>query len=463
MNKLPPILLAVLLAAPLAGEDRNSDFLERERLPLDQALSLPRVDPKRLVKDSNSFLKEREPEMTPEEYALYEKIAGMLATNPDLAVRMLEAMVNEKERPSPAFEFILGNAYYAANQTERAEKSYRSAVERFPEFVRSWKNLGVLCYSSSRFPEAVKCFSKAVVLGDREPSTFGLMGYCLERQDNPIAAEMAYMQALGGDPANSDWKEGLLRIYIAAKQYGRAEPLVRSLIKERPTEARLWLNYAGLLLADQRKLEAMAVLETAQAAGAAGPDEFALLGDLYAEQGLAAEAAAAYTKVLGPARARGEQKLLQFAQVLIAAGRLPEAEQTLALLKGEPTPAGRLALLQVRADLLMAKKLWPEARREIDMLLAVAPLNGRALLALGRTHLEERDLPHAAFAFEAACRIPETAYPASLELANIELKNHRYAKAVEYLERALRLQRTDAVEDYLARVKTLVPADPPSG
>ena len=464
MKKLPLILLlAGMLAGPVAGEDPNDEFYERNRLLLDQMSRPPQVDTKRIVKESGSFLKEREPEMTPEEYALYEKIVTMLTTNADLAVKMLEAMTNEKERPSPAFEFILGNAYYAANQTERSEKSYRSAIERYPDFLRAWKNLGVLYYSGSRYPEAVTCFSKAVVLGDREPSTFGLLGYCLERQGNPIAAEMAYMQALGGDPANADWKEGLLRIYVEAKQYGRAEPLVRSLIRERPTETRFWLNYAGILVADQRKLEAMAVLESAQVAGAAGPDELTLLGDLYAEQGLAAEAVAVYGKVLGPARARGEQKLLQFARVLITAGRLPEAEQTLAALKGEPTPAGRLALLQARAELLMAKKLWPEARREIEALLALAPLNGRALLTLGRTHLEQKDLPHAAFAFEAAVRIPETAYPASLELANIELKNRRYAKAVEYLERALRLQRTDAVEDYLAHIRALVPPEANSG
>jgi tetratricopeptide (TPR) repeat protein len=336
-------------------------------------------------------------------------------------------------------------------------------VDRYPAFVRAWKNLGVLHYTAGRFDEATKCFSKAVTLGDREPTTFGLLGYSLEQQGNPVSAEMAYLQALGGDPANADWKEGLLRIYADGRQFGRAEPLIRGLIREKPTEARLWLNYAGILLADQRKLEAMAVLEAAQAAGAAGADELSLLGDLYAEQGLAAEAVAVYVKIPAAAQPRGEQKLLHFARVLIASGHHAEAERTLATLKGDLTPAGRFALLQARADLFMARKRWPEARREIEALLALAPLDGRALLTLGRTHLEEKDLARAAFAFESAYRVPASAYQASLELANIELRNRRYAKSVAYLEHALSLQRTDAVEGYLARVKTLVPVDPSSG
>ena len=449
------LIACLLLATPLAAADIEYDLLIRST-----ELPRPATDPKALVKASTKFLRDREPEMTGEEYALYEQVSAMLATNPEFAVRMLEAMRNDKQPPSPAFEFILGNAYYAVNQPERAEQSYRNALTRYPDFQRAWKNLGVLHYSGGRYPEAARCFAKAVSLGDREASTLGLLGFSLERQGNVIAAEMAYLQALAGEPASSDWKEGLLRIYLDGRQLGRAEPLLRTLIREKPTERRLWLNYAGLLLADHRKVAAMAVLEAAQAAHAAGPDELGLLGDLYADQGLATEAIATYARVLTPERPRGEEKLLRYAQMLLAAGRLADAERTLAALPGELSPAGQRARLQARADLRLAERRWPEARRELDALLALAPLDGRALLALGRAHLGEQDLPRASFAFEAAYRIPDSAYQASLELANLELKQRRFAKAAAYLEHALSLQRSDAVEQYLARVRSLVPPAP---
>jgi tetratricopeptide (TPR) repeat protein len=125
-------------------------------------------------------------------------------------------------------------------------------------------------------------------------------------------------------------------------------------------------------------------------------------------------------------------------------------------LKSELTPAGRIDFLQARANLFFARKQWREARQELQKLLELAPLNGKALLSLGRTYAAEDDLPHATFAFEAALQIPDCAYRADLELANIELKNRHYDKSVAYLETALKIERTAAVEDYLARIRTLI-------
>ena len=452
--------LALSLAVPAAGEQ---SLLDAFMIGAPKAAEAPKLDPKRIINESNSFLKEREPEMTAEEYALYEKVTTMLTTNVPFALKMLEAMMSDKEPPSPAFEFILGNTYYASNQPDLAEKRYRSAVTRYPNFVRAWNNLGILYYTSNRFADAVPCFSKSVVLGDRDPTTFGLLGFCLEKERNVVSAEMAYMQALSGDPANSDWKEGLLRIYIESKQYSRAEALLRNLIKERPTDKRFWMSFAGVLLAQGRKIETVVLLETATGAGVSGPDELLLLGDLYAEQNLAAEAVAIYQKALSPARDQGEQRLIHFAQVLIAEGKLVEAEQALDALKPELTPQGQLALLQGRANLLIAHKRWAEARAQAEAVLKIKPLDGKALLTVGRTYAEEHDFAHAMLAFEAAYRIPESAYRASLELAGLELKNRRYAKSVEYIENALSIQKSDTVEDYLARVKTLLGRDATSG
>jgi predicted Zn-dependent protease len=250
--------------------------------------------------------------------------------------------------------------------------------------------------------------------------------------------------------------EGLLRIYIQGKQYGRAESLVKNLIKERPRETRYWLTYANILLEANRKLEAIAVLEAAVGTGVAGPDELNLLADLYAEQRLVPEAVAIYQRILGASPAQGEQKLIHFAEVLIAGGQFAQAQEVLGSMKAELTPAGRINVLQAKSSLLVARKQWREARQELEELLKLAPLNGKALLSLGLAYAGEDDLPHATLAFEAACQIPESAYRADLELANIELKNRHYDQSITYLEAALKIEKTDAVQNYLTRIKTLV-------
>ncbi len=421
--------------------------------------SEPKLDPKRIINDSNSFLKEREPEMTEEEYALYQKVVTMLSSNPDFALKLLEAMMSDKDQPSPAFRFILGNAYYAAGMNDKSEANYRSAVTSYPTFLRAWINLGILYYSTGRYAEAVPCFSKAVVLGDRDSTTFGLLGYSLQKQGDLVSAEMAYMQALSGDPSNTFWKEGLLEICIDGKQFTRAESLVKNLIKEQPSDTRYWLTYANILLAEGRKLEATVLLETAAGTGVANVEELTMLGDLYAEQNLVPEAAEIYRRILTPSNAVGEQKLLHYTEVLISAGRLDDAQRVLGMLKPETASRGGVDVLQTRADLLAAQRKWPEERRVIDDLLKIAPLNGRALISLGRAYVAEDDVARATLAFEAAYGITGSTYVASLELANIEIKNRHYTKSVEYLQKALSIEKTDAVQDFLVRVKTLAAKD----
>ena len=454
---------SLALLATAAGQDLDQGGLNQfllNRMIAPSSSGQPKLDPKRIINKSNSFLKDREPEMNAEEFALYQRVVEMFETNAPLAVKLLEAMMGNKEPPSPAFEFILGNAYYNAGQVDQAEARYRSAVKRYPEFVRAWNNLGVLCYTANRFADAAPCFSKAVTLGDRDPMTFGLLGSCLEREDDDVSAELAFMQALGGDPGNVEWKEGLLRICIRQKQFARAESMVKKLVKDRPQETRYWLVYANILMSENRKLDATVVLETAAGTGVADADELAVLGDLYAEQNFSAEALRTYQKLRSVAPETGERRMLTLAGLQTDAGKFPEAKETLDRLEPKLAATRRVEFLQARADWFAAQKQWPAARAQLDTLLQLAPANGRALLGLGRAYAAESDPVHAQFAFEAAARVDDVKYMASLELANLELKNRHYGRSADYLQQALRIERTDAVEDYLTRVKSLAADEP---
>lgn len=461
--KHPSRILFLLLAFPLGGLAQDSLLEEQmlrqqleERDEKRGTRNAPQLDPKRIINESANFLTEREPEMTAEEYALYERVVKMMNARPEFALKLLEAMINEKEPPSPAFEFILGNAYYAAGNNEKAEASYNSAVKRFPAFLRAWANLGVIYYTTGRYASAIACFSKCVTLGDRDATTFGLLAYSLEQQKQVVQAEMAYMQALAGNPTNPDWLEGLFRIYIDGKQYGRAEWLIKDLVKQRPKETRYWLAFAQILIAQNRKLEAIAVLEVSLGTGVAGSSEMILLADLYAEQKLVPEAIATYQRVMAVMPELGEKKMITLARLMVYSGNLPQAQKVLDSLGGKLSPSGNISYLQSRAELLIAQNKWAEARGTLEDLLKIEPLNGQALLSLGRVYVGEDNLPRAQFAFESAYQIPDSLYRACLELATLELKNRHFDKTVEYLEKALSIQKTAPVQDFLARVKPLL-------
>jgi tetratricopeptide (TPR) repeat protein len=417
----------------------------------------PHLDPKRIINESSDFLKEREPEMTEEEYALYEKSVTLLAGNPAFAVKLMETMVAGHQN-SPAFEFILGNAYYMSGDLARARVHYESAVAAFPTFLRAWNDLGVMSYSSQNYPEAVRCFSQCIALGDHDPKTFGMLGYCLERVGNLVPAEVDYLQALAGDPGNADWIEGLLRIYVRGRQFGRAESLVKDLVRNEPKRAEFWKTYADILIGDGRKLDAIAVLEAANDAGYLSADDRRLLADLYAERRMVPEAVATYRQLRDGNLELGEQRLLTLARLLTYEHAYAQAADALGAAEAGVVPAYRPGCLRARAEWYAAQSEWPKARATWQDLLQLEPMNAVALLGLGRAEMAGGDEARAEMNFEEAVRIPDAAYDAHIELATLEIKHRQYQEAIPHLERALALRDSGDIRDLLSRMRTLAPA-----
>lgn len=424
------------------------------------ALAATPLDAGRLIAESSKLEKDPEPEMEGSERAVYEKVAPILKTKPAFALRLLKAMSTTSKpdaRPSAAFEFMLGNAYHSAEKFPEAEARYRSAVEQNPTLVRAWNNLGALYHVQGRYADAVPCFSKSVSLGQRDATTFGLLGNSLEKTGNTVSAEMAYMQALAAEPSNVSWSEGLLRIYIADKHYAKAETLVRALLASHPNDGRYWATYAQLLLSAGRKLEAMALLERMTVTGLARESDLILLADLYAEQRMTPEALARFARVAATQPELAERRLLQFAKNL-SSQRLWDAALTVldALGQTHVTPQGRVARLETRAELELARNNPVEAKRAFEALIAEAPANGSAWIGLGRVHLAEAEPAKAIEAFERAYEIPESSYRACVELSNLAFKNHDYERCLGYLDHALTIQRTPALENFRNQIRSLV-------
>jgi tetratricopeptide (TPR) repeat protein len=422
------------------------------------------IDAAAIIHGSGDFLKKLEPEMTESEQSVYDKVAPILSRRPEFALKLLKSMAGTTpdgaSKPTPAFEFMLGNAFYSVNDFPEAEKKYRSAVDRNPAFVKAWKNLGVLYYVQDRYAEAAPCFSRGVALGDRDPTTFGLFGTSLEKTGNTVSAESAYMQALSADPANLNWTEGLLRLYLADKQEGKAETLVQTLLKAHPRETKYGLTYLTLLLNSHRKLEAIALLQRMSETGLAREEDEALLADLYAAQGMTAEALATLERLAVSQPELAGQKRLRFARSLIAARNWSVASTVLETLSHAPQSSPRrIAYLEARVELELARKNWIEAKSEIQMLLKEAPQSGSAWMQLGRVHLAETEEAEAVAAFEHAREIPESAYRASLELANIACKNRRYAQCLGHLDHALGIQRSPAVQNFRNQIRNLVASE----
>lgn len=416
----------------------------------------PKLDPHRIINESYSFKRNAEPEMTEEEYALYEKIVNMISVQPDLALKLLQTMIGGDQKQSPAFEFVLGNVYYSNNHSDLAEEHYRKAIAAYPTFTRAWANLGALLYGQGRYEEAGRCLTKTIESGDRDAHTLGLLAYCLEQTGHKVAAEMDYVQALGLDPGNTDYIEGLVGLYYEGAQFDRAEALLKQLVRLKPGDRQNWLLYANVLKSQDRPLEAIGILEAANSLGMLDTNGLLILGDLYQKGRFYREATATFARIQKDSVKMSAECLLACAESLTASGKLAAAEDALNAIDFEVPADQRVRLHLARAELFAARHDDAPEKQQLDAALAVDPLNGKVLLALGRYYKAHDDVARADIALETAARQEEVAYRACIEVADLAVKTRRYQRALDFLERAEGFEKTVPLQQYIAKVRLVI-------
>jgi tetratricopeptide (TPR) repeat protein len=422
---------------------------------LDADAGDPDVDPFQIINESMNFRKEREPDMTAAEFALYERMSTMVETNAAFALQLLETMLGDAEEDSAAFDLALGNLYYAEQRIDEALERYHSAVEKYPEFLRGWSNIGMIHYQREEWTEAASAFAKAVNLGDRDAQTFGLLAFSMRQSGNTLAAEMAFMQAMTANPEDPNWIGGLLELYFSNGRHAQSESLVREMVRIEPQNASHWMLYASLLVTLERPLEAATQLEIARQLGVADRASLTLLGDLYVNLGLVPEAITAYEAIGEDVEELGQARLIGYTRSLISEGKLGEAKVIL-----EKLPVASIwnhvrARHFAEAELATAKGEWATARQAYEAVLETEPLNAFALLGLGQSLREMGEPDRAVFVFESALQVSESERRACLELANLALADRRFDRAIEYLNRADRLESSSAVRSQIARLQSL--------
>ncbi len=444
-------------ATPSAPESAPpTDYVDLQQF-LGETAGQPDVDPYRIVNESMNFRKEREPDMTAAEFALYERISSMVETNPAFALQLLETMLGDDEEDSAAFDLALGNLYFAEDRIDEALARYTRAVEKYPAFLRGWVNIGMIHYQRENWADAANAFAKAVNLGDRDAQTFGLLAFSLRQTGNTLGAEMAFMQAMTANPSDTNWIGGLLELYFINGRHAQSESLVRELVRLDPGKAENWMLYASLLVTLQRPLEAATQLEIARQLGAVNADSLGLLGDLYVGLGLVEEAVTAYQAIPGGDNGLSTARLLGYARAMISAGKLAPARQVLATVPANPDWELAKPRHFARAELAVAENDWPAAAQAYADILQTEPLNPFALLGLGHAQVQSGDPARAVFTFEHALEVPDAEHRACLELANLALTDRHFGRAIQFLNRADRLQPSSDIRAQIARLNTLTP------
>lgn len=405
---------------------------------------------------SYGFLSGAEPDVRPDELEMLREVIDLLKANPRAAATVLSAQV--KEDSSAALDFVLANIYFQNGELNEARRYYESAIEKFPDFRRAHKNLGLLKMQGGDYAGAVVHLGRAIGLGDRDGRSYGLMGYGYINLEKYFAAEQAYRSAILHQPDTRDWKLGLARSLLALEKHREAIGLFDGLLEGDPTDAKVWMLQANAYLGLDEPLKAAVALEAVQMMGKADHNALSLLGNIYMTEGMTALAKASYLAAIETDAGRERyEPAYRAAELLIRTQAYEEAAEVLASIDAryasKLTNDQELKLLTLKAKLARAQGRQREAAKLLESIVQRDGTRGEALIELAHHYHGQGDDARALLLISRAEKLSGFEYDALLAHAQFRVAARDYQRAAELLRGALEIRREARVERFLARVE----------
>ena len=389
---------------------------------------------------------------------LGEAPADGLAAAQDRAITMLQGRIGDGS--SAALHFMLGTLLFQRERLAEAAAAYDRAVERHGPFRRAWKNLGLVQMRLGDHAAATRALTRTVQLGGGDALTYGLLGFALGNAGDPIGAESAYRMAALLDPDTVDYRLGLARAFFQQRRFADAAALCGVLTGRAPERGDLWLLQANAYVGMNEPRRAVENLELVDRLGQATADSLLLLGDVYTNEELPELATGAYTRAIAAdTKTEHAGRLVRAAKALGARGARAETRQLVDAIDhaygAKLDDAARKDLLKLRARIALATGAGEEEARVLAQVVELDPLDGEALILLGRHHARSGQPELAILQYERAAGIAASEADAKVAHAQLLIGRGEYAPALPLLRRAQQVRPRDSVQQLLDQVERL--------
>ncbi len=399
------------------------------------------------------FDTERTPTITSEEKVIFETIAPLISSDPAQAIATLEASLTPES--SAALIYTLANLQFQSGKLEAATSSYTKAIKAFPNFLRAYRNLGIVYVQMAKFDQAVPMLLKALELGGQGADLYGMLAYSYLSLGNTEAALRSYEQALFFQPESRDWRMGKVQCLVNLGRQAEAIAMIDDLLKVYPEQTELLLLQSNAYIAQNDPASAAATLEILRAAGKATTNATVLLGDIYLNFNQPDLALDLYQEAAVRADLPVDRGL-RIARRLANLSAWTELDRFLADWEGAAaakfSPAAKFDVLNLKAQSDLAQDRAAAAADKLAQVVEADPLNGKALLLLADFHWQEGDVERAALYFERAGKVKEFTHDALVQHARMLVSLRDYDKAVPLLERAQSLEPKPYIAQYLEKV-----------
>jgi tetratricopeptide (TPR) repeat protein len=459
------LLLSLACALPLFAEPADPSAHDPKPAPGSPGATRAAVmqifaDPdfrKRAIENFN-ISSDLEPKLPATEKEAFTKIADLAATDVVKAYFELKSMVTADS--SAVFDFTLGSIAYQLNRPNEAAKYLESATRKFPNYLRAYKNLGLIQLQQGRTDDAIKSLTRSIELGGGDGNTFGLLGTAYVSKENFVSAEGAFRNALLLQPTTPEWKLGLARCIFRQNKYAEAVSLMNDLIERQPDKPEFWLLLASAHLGLKEPIAAATCYEMIDRLGKSTPDTLTSLADIYIQESNYPLAVETYLRALDLKPGQKIDRPLRAAEVLNGKGAPAEAGILLEKLKiyaGNNIDADKKKkMLKLEAKIASAQGKTAESAAVLEQILKEDPLDGDALLLLGQHYAKSNQPEKAIFLFERAEGMEQFEADAKVRHAQVLVTAGKYDEAVPLLKRAQEIKARDSIARYLEQIERLL-------
>jgi tetratricopeptide (TPR) repeat protein len=412
---------------------------------------------KRAIENFN-ISSDLEPKLPATEKEAFTKIADLAATDVVKAYFELKSVVTADS--SAVFDFTLGSIAYQLNRPNEAAKYLESATRKFPNYLRAYKNLGLIQLQQGRTDDAIKSLTRSIELGGGDGNTFGLLGTAYVSKENFVSAEGAFRNALLLQPTTPEWKLGLARCIFRQNKYAEAVSLMNDLIERQPDKPEFWLLLASAHLGLKEPIAAATCYEMIDRLGKSTPDTLTSLADIYLQESNYPLAVETYLRALDLKPGQKIDRPLRAAEVLNGKGAPAEAGILLERLKiyagNNIDTDKKKKMLKLEAKIASAQGKTAESAAVLEQILKEDPLDGDALLLLGQHYAKSNQPEKAIFLFERAEGMEQFEADAKVRHAQVLVTAGKYDEAVPLLKRAQEIKARDSIARYLEQIERLL-------
>ena len=397
-----------------------------------------------------------EPRISSDDMALLELVRQLMPDELPAAEALLRDSI--RDETSAVFDLTLGGIQYQQERADDALANYRRAVEKYHNFRRAYRSIGLICVRKGQLDDAINAFNKMIELGGADPYSYGLLGYCHSQKQDYQPAEAAYRNALLLQPTNVEWRLGLTRAVFKQGKFEDAASLLDVLIQTYPEKADFWLLQAHTYLGLKEPQKAAVNLEALDAIGKSSVDSLFTLGDIYLAESLLDLALNAYQRALRKDPSQSPARVIRSTEGLAARGGLDQARALVSQVKESASESmndsDKRKLLKLEARLSLAGGSGDdETARVLEEVIELDPLDGEALMLLGQYHNRGGRPDQAILFYERAARIDSFAANAKVKMAQVYVGQGRFGEALPLLRDAQSIRPREDVARYIEQVE----------